>query len=456
MAGGKAGGPAPFGYGKNGKPYAPYGYTKSGNVRKKPLTGGTRISGHGDYRIGRTYMRGRGGYWTDTYNRARGATKGWAPAAGGFLGGVAGDVIAPGIGGAIGASIGRAAGGAYSKITGWGDYAIHENSLIRGGEIVPTFGEDTIRVRKRECIAHINATTDFNNNVFPINPGLSEVFPWLSAIAQNYEQYRFNGLVFQFKSTSSDAIASTTNLGLGQVILATDYNADSSPFVNDLQMLGSMFCNSDKPSRDILHAIECAPSETAQKLFYCRSGDVPAGADARLYDLGTFQLATLNMGASYSGLGQLWISYDVSFYKSVMNNQLGFSINTDLWTLDSPTSVARLGTSQSLDEGSNLGTGIRSNNILDFPITLESGYYSIQYYVTGSVAGATAVTFSTQNLTIVTQEQVPSASNNNFIVNLVVRIDDRDAFLQWASASLPTGTVTGTLRVSQLNGEIYV
>lgn len=452
--------PAPFGYNKNGTAKAPYGLTKSGYPRKKP--GKTYISGHGAYKIGRTYMRGRGGYWADTYNNVRNATKGWAPAAGGFLGSAAGSVIAPGIGTGVGGSIGSAAGNIYSKITGWGDYKVTSNSLLGAdGSIVPVFGEDSIRVRKRECIAHINATQDFNNNVFPINPGLSEVFPWLSSIAQNYEQYKFNGLVFQFKSTSSDAIASTTNLGLGQVILATDYNADSSPFVNDLQMLGTMFSNSDKPSRDILHAIECAPSQQAQKLYYCRSGDVPSGADARLYDMGIFQLATLNMGANYEGMGQLFVSYDITFSKAVMNNQLGFSINTDKFVFTGVDNTHVFGTTQTADTYNNLGITFTSSNEIAFPVTLESGYYMITLYYQGAGTASTAMNAVPTNCSTV-EDGVSTVSDANGIPNSILmvrwifRINDRDASILISSATLPTGIYVANMIITQVNGEIYV
>lgn len=453
--------PAPFGYGKNGRPLAPYGYTKSGNIRRKPKQK-LQLYGHGQYRVGHTYMRGRGGYWSDAYNSVRKSTKGWAPAAGAFLGGAAGEIIAPGIGAPIGGAIGAAAGKAYSRITGWGDYKITKNSLLGAdGAIVPTFGEDSIRVRKRECIAHINATSDFNNNVFPINPGLSDTFPWLSAIAQNYEQYRFNGLVFQFKSTSSDAIASTTNLGLGQVILATDYNADSTPFVNDLQMLGSFFCNSDKPSRDILHAVECAPSETAQKLYYCRSGDIPDGADARLYDLGIFQLATLNMGADYTGMGQLWVSYDVTFSKAVMNNQLGFAINTDEFDFVGVDNSNVFGTSQTAATGNNLGITFDSSMKFSFPPTIESGYYMVAIFYQGSGAAVCAFNTSQTNCTAInggtdTVSDANGVSNKIMMTRWIFRIDNRDASLTVNSATLPTGLTVCNMIVTQVNGEIYV
>ena len=156
---------------------------------------------------------------------------------------------------------------------------------------VPSFGDDSIRVRKREFVCNVDSlSTLFTNSTFPINPGLEQSFPWLSSIAKNYEQYRFNGLIYQFVSTSSDAIASTTALGLGQVILATDYSAVDDAFQSAPQMLGSMFSNSGKPSDNIMHAIECAPMDTPQKLYYVRTGQAPTNSDKRLWDLGIFKL----------------------------------------------------------------------------------------------------------------------------------------------------------------------
>lgn len=386
---------------------------------------------------------------------------------GNALGSVLGGAVAPGIGSALGGQVGgylgKALGQGFRSLTGFGEYTIHENTLLYPDRVVPSFGDDSIRVRKREYIADISATEAFSNNVFPINPGLSDTFPWLSSIANNYEQYRFNGLVFQFVSTSSDAIASTTDLGLGQVVLATDYNAADAAYVNLPQMLGTMFSNSGKPSENIMHAIECAPAEQAQKLYYVRSGDHPEGTDIRMYDIGSFQLATQNMPAAYTGMGQLWVSYDVTFCKSVQNNQLGFDLNTDKYTLTAPAvTTAYFGTSRALAEHSNLGTTL-TGTVISFPPTLSSGYYQITYLVTGDSTAVVQPTETLANCTVVaawannagTVAGNSGTTSTRLVVSRIYRIDARDATITYSGGTLPANATSGDLLISQINGEIF-
>jgi len=406
-------------------------------------------------------MRGRGRYTIPKGTFARAGKY-----LGGHMGGMIGNMVAPGIGGQIGSPLGKylgqKAGSLLSKITGTGDYTVHENSLLYPDRVVPSFGEDTIRVRKREYICSLAATQDFTNLSFPINPGLSEVFPWLSNIANNYDQYRVNGMVFQFVSTSSDAIADTSNLGLGQIILASDYNSADAPFVNAPQMLGSMFANSGKPSENIMHAIECAPTDQAQKLYYVRSGDIKAGTDIRLYDLATFQIATYNSPADYTGMGQLWVSYDITFCKSVQNNQLGYSINTDKIQLVSPSNLAPFGTGRNIQRYSNLGCTITNNSII-FPPTLNSGYYLINWSVLGNSTAVAIGAWATTNCERVVaynndgDQGVSNGGSTSIVVvyNLVVRILREGATIVVTSAVPPTAASFGDLVITQVNGELY-
>lgn len=386
---------------------------------------------------------------------------------GNALGSVVGGAIAPGIGsafgGQVGGYLGKALGQGFRSLTGFGEYTIHENTVLYPDRVVPSFGDDSIRVRKREYIADINATQAFSNNFFAINPGLSDSFPWLSSIANNYEQYHFNGLVFQFVSTSSDAIASTTDLGLGQVVLATDYNAADAAYVNLPQMLGTMFSNSGKPSENIMHAIECAPAEQAQKLYYVRSGDHPEGTDIRMYDIGSFQLATQNMPADYTGMGQLWVSYDITLCKSVQNNQLGFDLNTDKYILTAPAvTTAYFGTSRALAEHSNLGTTVNGTTI-SFPPTLSSGYYLIIWAVYGDSTAVVSPTVATTNCTSVSawnNDTATTVSNSGststrLISGRIVRLDARDANLVFSVGTLPANATFGDLLITQINGEIF-
>lgn len=400
---------------------------------------------------------------------------------GGYLGGAAGtaigSMIAPGIGTEMGGSIGNA-GGQYlgrlfKKITGWGDYNVNENSLVHGDAAVPSFGEDSIRVRKREYILGINSdATTFTNHVFAINPGVAETFPWLSNIAANYEQYRVNGMIFEYISTSSDAIAAATNnLGMGQVILATEYNAGDDPFQDSAQMLNYTFSNSNKPSEHILHAIECAPNDTAQTLYYTRSGAVPDGQDPRLYDLGLFQIATDNMPSAYTGMGQLWVSYDITFCKAQANNALGFEILNDFFQFSTGIDNSHpFGTAvdpATPAAGSILGMYI-DQDTLYFPDHLQSGYYLVQIAWRGSATALTGPIFTGINCLGVDcfvpteckmQAPANSVSSARINVSTIVKLNTAGTGVQCTiglgSQVLPTSATACYVTVTQLNGDIY-
>ena len=115
-------------------------------------------------------------------------------------------------------------------LTGFGDYNVNSNSLM-----VPKLGGDPPIVRNtnggfvvhhREYMADITASTSFNIKTIPINPGLLGSFPWLSQVADSYEQYEMRGLVYEYKSMSSDAVMSSgASSALGTVIFATQYNS---------------------------------------------------------------------------------------------------------------------------------------------------------------------------------------------------------------------------------------
>ena len=117
-----------------------------------------------------------------------------------------------------------------SALSGIGAYNvgnIRHNTLIKPDipEVRNTFyTEGGTILRHREYLGAITSSSSANSfkiQTYPLNPAQSDTFPWLSTIAQNYEEYRPNGMMFEFRSTASDAIASSTNLALGQVMMCT-------------------------------------------------------------------------------------------------------------------------------------------------------------------------------------------------------------------------------------------
>lgn len=211
--------------------------------------------------------------------------------------------------------------------SGHGNYSVSNNTILSPNSQIPQFSNlgQSVRCAHREFIQDINSSTAFALQSFSINPGLSGTFPWLSAIANQFEQYKIHGLMFEFRTTSSDALNST-NTALGTMILATEYNVLLPSFTNKQQMENTIFSTSGKPSTTLLHPIECDPSQTPNQPAYIRSGATLIG-DNRLYDLGNFQIASVGSQAS-SVVGELWITYDITFYKPILNNSAAFQAKT--------------------------------------------------------------------------------------------------------------------------------
>lgn len=176
------------------------------------------------------------------------------------------------------------------------------------------------RVRHREYLFDV-ITSDtpgaFTLQTIPIQPALLSSFPWLSASAENYQEYQLHGLVFEFKSNSYDALSST-NTASGTVIMATDYNVLDPPFANKFQMEQTQFTCSGKPSINLMHPIECSKLETPTSTLYTRAAPVTSG-DLRLYDWGNFQIATVGMQGSSTNIGELWMTYDITLLKPKLN-----------------------------------------------------------------------------------------------------------------------------------------
>jgi len=237
------------------------------------------------------------------------------------LGGIVGMPMA-------GASTGTSLGAALSKWLGSGDYTIRSNSVVdKVGAGVPMMHQDgqSIIVRHKEYIMDIQSTTAFTVAAsFPINPGLSSSFPWLSSVAQQYQEYTIKGLVYHYVPTSGNSIAST-NSALGSVILATNYRVSDPVYLNKVQMLNEYFSADSCPSQTFCHPIECNPKENPFQVQYVRTSGVPAGQDQKLYDLATLYVATTGQQAAGNTLGELWCTYEVELKKPILSGSLALS-----------------------------------------------------------------------------------------------------------------------------------
>lgn len=222
-------------------------------------------------------------------------------------------------------------------ISGHGDYVVRENSLVKTcgslplGTEVPKFviNQRGTRIVHREFLgdlisqgASLPYTVDKFEDINPVNRNL---FPWLGPIAESYQQYKFNGLVVEFKSTSSEYAATSA---LGTVTISTNYNPNMPAYASKVAAESSEFAVSAKPSLSQIHSIECDPRERpTEYLFIQRDdnsaipSDVIQNSDKRLTSFGSLQVATQGLNAAVNQtLGELWVSYDITLLKPVINN----------------------------------------------------------------------------------------------------------------------------------------
>lgn len=226
---------------------------------------------------------------------------------------------------AIGRGVGRFLGAGIGSIFGSGDYTLVGESpkynVLSGS--VPQFSatKATNIVCHREYLGDITGSAGFTNYIYPLNPGMNQTFPWLSTVAQNYQEYRFHGIIFEFRPLITDFV---TGGAPGTVVMATNYNSDAPTYSTKQAMENSEFAVSTKPTLQLMHAVECKLGQTVLPQAYVRTGVPPSSQDLRLYDLGNFQFAT--QSNPVQNLGELWVTYCVEFFKPILPNTVGGEI----------------------------------------------------------------------------------------------------------------------------------
>lgn len=369
-----------------------------------------------------------------------------------MLGGLGGAYFgAPG----IGTALGRLAGKGVGWITGTGDYVTNFQGISQNACTSPSFsGNENTIISKREYLCDITSgaivgtSSGFTIQTFPINPGQSETFPWLSNIAGNYEQYDIMGMVFEFKSTSGDTTG--VNTSLGSVIMATAYDPTKPAFTSKFQMEDYFFASSFKPSTSALHAIECKNSTAPTGgLLYTRTGDsTVSGTDLRWSDFGTFFIATQGMPNAGTNLGELWVSYKIKLSKPRLPQTitLGGQIGSAHIARSGCTTAAPLG-----------GATVFSSGPLSFTVSGTRlswiGIPDMNYYVVVNVTAATSVTglFTTTTGNVVGVNLFANDTANSYaagstsvtqtfqrVVQSIAPLPNQLCFLDFS------GTITGT------------
>jgi len=310
-------------------------------------------------------------------------------------------------------------GSRISQIMGMGDYAstnqimdvdmpVNPNQAVHHAMVADDLSGDIV-YSNTEFITNIYAsasgagTSAFELRLFDINPALSETFPFLSQLAQNFELYEFLGLAFHYKPNSGDYGNSNSN-SLGKVVLATNYDPDANPYSNSIVMENYDYACSTKPSSSCLHGVECEPVSRATMQLYTRTG---ASNKSKVFtDLGKFQLATEGIPFSAAGealVGELWVTYSVKLSRAKLGEYTGQGIQHALYHIAANSSGSTFIGGSVTADGDNeidinpIATG--SNNIeIYFPNNAKGKRYLLTFSLnTGAAASLLSLNLTNLN-----------------------------------------------------------
>lgn len=239
--------------------------------------------------------------------------------------------------------LGAKAGSTLASIFGMGDYEISSNSIMSGHlnsqqALNASFKstKNSIRVKEREFLGNVITSAGasaFANSSYPLTPQSNQTFPWLSTIAYLFDQWEPHGIVFEFVTAAS----SYANAGtIGNVIMATDYNPSDYAYTDKIAMQNAEFSCAARVSENLLHGIECDPKERPLPVLYTNS----VNTQPQFSSLGNFQIATQGVPYASTIVGELWISYDISFYKKALTPSVGVQLNGFIDGISSGTGVA--------------------------------------------------------------------------------------------------------------------
>jgi len=282
-----------------------------------------------------------------------------------------------------------------------------------------------------------------------LNPGLSTLFPWLSAVAVNYEEYKFNKLKFVFEPYVSSATA-------GYIAMNCDYDATDVPASEFPTKQAFTDYDGAEQSNcwEISEFNVKCPNKTGPVHRALRYGALSANSDAHNFDHGIFNLAVGSQSGT-TKLGTLYVCYDVTFYRprlTISGISNGFAHYNCSGTM---STAAAYGTVQTVVKDS-IGLTF-SNNVITFN---SIGRFALFYSNVGTVMVSVANMGGTAtNLTVVQQGTTTvnaTALNTSMYAPAIVTVTTIGGFATFAPVASATTITSASIYVVEIPGDATV
>lgn len=188
-------------------------------------------------------------------------------------------------------------------------------------------------IKHQEYLTPVNGSTTELTTMYNINPGLDNIFPWLSGIARNYESYQWKSLQFEY-------VPQVGTQTKGRVMMAADYDARDA-VVSTYRRLGSMHGAVTGSIWSVVRLACDSADLSKSKQYYVRSAAVPSGTDIKTYD--TLSLM-VNVGGTVDTAvyGDIRVSYVVELMTPQVQSDEEFDLSKKI-TNPSATAAAPFG-----------------------------------------------------------------------------------------------------------------
>jgi hypothetical protein len=274
-------------------------------------------------------------------------------------------------------------------------------------------GSQSSLIVKSEYIGDVRATTDnFQIQAYPLNPGLSQSFPWLSSIASSWEYYKMHKFCVRY-------VANAATTTVGTVMLTIDYDTYDAEPASKVQMLEYRPVNSSSPWISMNYVAPLANLRFRNQGKYLTRNTGVLG-DLNQYDFGTLFVATQDIVDTADDnvifCGSLFVDYTVELITqqhtpapasikitSTFSATAGFTYNTNI-----------------------VQTGASNNAYIQSPGTNNISFAAVQQYLVEVYVSAattlTAIAFTSSGLNYTALQTVILAAGTAGVASCLVNV----------------------------------
>jgi hypothetical protein len=292
-----------------------------------------------------------------------------------------------------------------------------------------------VRFEHTEFVGDFEGGADFSLDGFEVNPGLSDLFPWLSYIAMIYESYMFHRLRFHLVP-----LRPTSEPGQNFMFFDPDA-ADSSP-ASKFELLNNRIVAARAAYKPIDLDIANRYQETLGRKRYIRSGSLASNLDIKTYDVGVIYAGSQGLSDTVDAFS-LFVSYDVELIAPTFSlSTIASAWSRNVFATTGVSKTAIWGTDPTYLGGANVTA---DTNTLTFE---KPGQYLVDYYVTGT--GLASGTDPSWSGTVEDKAEVSllvSSSGTQGLLSRTVNVIEAGQTLiaDWSSAATTLTTMTARI-----------